>query len=338
MSLSIEKLSQPVSEDAPSGENLQYDPAFTELVNLFQFVPQKSPLDEGAPVREPDWRNIGRLADQLRENTRDLRIQVYATLAALNSKGLTEFRDNLELIKILLDEFWDSVHPQLDPEDDNDLTERTNTLEMLNDHSDVVMALEAAQLVEARGIGSFSMHDIEVARGNEAPKDPESVPDIKLVQEAFNQSEAESVAEKRSAVTQAVELLDDINKVWKEKSGESEGLTLDETRQTLDRIFKILEEFSPSADESAAPGEAAAPTGDAPAPGVSGVIRSRTDVVRVLDRICEYYAAQEPSSPVPLLLRRAQRLVEKSFMEILEDMVPDGVNQARMVSGEKDEG
>jgi type VI secretion system protein ImpA len=39
---------------------------------------------------------------------------------------------------------------------------------------------------------------------------------------------------------------------------------------------------------------------------------------------------------VPLLLRRAQRLVEKSFMEILEDMVPDGVSQAKIVSGKSD--
>jgi type VI secretion system protein ImpA len=69
---------------------------------------------------------------------------------------------------------------------------------------------------------------------------------------------------------------------------------------------------------------------------ISGAIRSRADVVRVLDNICEYYTANEPSSPIPLLLRRAQRLVEKSFMEILADIVPDSVNQARIVSGKTD--
>jgi type VI secretion system protein ImpA len=39
-----------------------------------------------------------------------------------------------------------------------------------------------------------------------------------------------------------------------------------------------------------------------------------------------------------VLLRRARGLVEKSFMEILEDMVPDGVSQAKVVAGIKDDG
>jgi type VI secretion system protein ImpA len=69
---------------------------------------------------------------------------------------------------------------------------------------------------------------------------------------------------------------------------------------------------------------------------MSGAINSRADVIRVLDKICDYYSVHEPSSPIPLLLRRAQRLVEKTFLEILEDMVPDGVNQAKIVSGSTD--
>jgi type VI secretion system protein ImpA len=31
-----------------------------------------------------------------------------------------------------------------------------------------------------------------------------------------------------------------------------------------------------------------------------GTITSREDVVRLLDRMCEYYERNEPSSPVPL--------------------------------------
>ena len=36
---------------------------------------------------------------------------------------------------------------------------------------------------------------------------------------------------------------------------------------------------------------------------------------------------------MPLLLRRAKRLVAKNFMEILHDMVPDGVSQAEQIGG-----
>ena len=42
MSLSIESLIQPISEDMPSGENLEYDPEYLEMENLFQAKSESS--------------------------------------------------------------------------------------------------------------------------------------------------------------------------------------------------------------------------------------------------------------------------------------------------------
>jgi type VI secretion system protein ImpA len=42
---------------------------------------------------------------------------------------------------------------------------------------------------------------------------------------------------------------------------------------------------------------------------------------------------------VPLFLERAKRLVSKTFMEVLEDIAPEGVSQAKLIGGIKnDEG
>ena len=60
--------------------------------------------------------------------------------------------------------------------------------------------------------------------------------------------------------------------------------------------------------------------------------------IRVLDKACDYLERHEPSSPVPLLLKRAKRLVSKNFMEIMRDLAPDGVAQAQVVSGADGEG
>jgi type VI secretion system protein ImpA len=65
----------------------------------------------------------------------------------------------------------------------------------------------------------------------------------------------------------------------------------------------------------------------------AGAIRNRSDVLQMIDKICEYYARTEPSSPVPLLLQRAKRLVNKDFMEILRDMTPSGVSEAELIGG-----
>jgi type VI secretion system protein ImpA len=64
-----------------------------------------------------------------------------------------------------------------------------------------------------------------------------------------------------------------------------------------------------------------------------GEIRSREDAVRMMDRVAEYFERNEPSSPVPVLLRRTKRLVSMSFLDILRDLTPDGVAQAESIGG-----
>jgi type VI secretion system protein ImpA len=88
--------------------------------------------------------------------------------------------------------------------------------------------------------------------------------------------------------------------------------------------------------EKPAPGETAAAVngeGQMEAPPAMDEIRSRDDVIRVLDKLCDYYAQYEPSSPLPLLLKRAKRLTSLSFMEIIQDLAPDAVAQAKSIGG-----
>jgi type VI secretion system protein ImpA len=77
--------------------------------------------------------------------------------------------------------------------------------------------------------------------------------------------------------------------------------------------------------------------GDSPqtvaAQPISGEIRSTQDVLQALEKICHYYERNEPSSPIPLLLRRAQRLVSKNFMDIIRELVPEASSQIENISG-----
>jgi len=52
-------------------------------------------------------------------------------------------------------------------------------------------------------------------------------------------------------------------------------------------------------------------------------------MVRMLDKIYDYYARHEPSSPIPLLLRRARRSLVKDFMDIMQDLAPDALTQIK---------
>lgn len=340
MSGSLESLSQPVAEDMPSGENLEYDPVYLEIENLVR--PKSEAMvnseDSGLAAEETDWKEVGKHAEELSERTRDLRIQVYAAVSALNTRGFSAFRDNLNVLKIFLGKFWDSVHPQLDPDDNNDPTLRMSTLQMLNDRRLVVAPVDRAKLVEMKGVGSFSIHDVDLALGHENPVEGEDLPDINLVRQAFLTAEPDYLDELGTAVSESKDLLSEMSNIWQEKTGDAAGLEFSDAIKALRRVSSVITEFAPGPSGEGDPeaGSGDEEPGSAMASFVSGAINSRADVIRVLDRICDYYQVNEPSSPIPLLLRRAQRLVEKSFLEILEDMVPDGVNQAKIISGDKD--
>ncbi|MBX3436473.1 MAG: hypothetical protein KF861_03210, partial [Planctomycetaceae bacterium] len=54
-------------------------------------------------------------------------------------------------------------------------------------------------------------------------------------------------------------------------------------------------------------------------------VGSRRDVVAILNALCDYYYRNEPSSPVPLFLQRARRLVNMDFVDIVRNLAPDGL-------------
>ena len=62
-------------------------------------------------------------------------------------------------------------------------------------------------------------------------------------------------------------------------------------------------------------------------------IQTRDDVVRVLDLIIEYYERHEPSNPIPLLLNRCKRLVNASFLDVIQDLIPDALEKAKNLGG-----
>ena len=53
----------------------------------------------------------------------------------------------------------------------------------------------------------------------------------------------------------------------------------------------------------------------------------------MLEKICDYYTRSEPASPIPLLLRRAERLLNKDFWGIIMDMAPDSAGILQTITG-----
>lgn len=336
MQLSAEDLVLPVSEDLPCGEDLEYDPVFQQMELMMQATEEQEFGDTVIAGSGPDWKGVKEQVDDLIERTRDLRVITFGALAELQLSGLGAFADAIEGLNVCLETYWAEVHPQLD-EDDGDATMRFNTLQMLNDHELVFEGLMRAPLVELKGFGSFSLRDIELAEGKLKPNVDEEVQEIALIQGAFGEATTEDMVALGEGVAGSIEQLKRTVELWDELAPVEPAIDIDETLRAMKEVMQAINTYAPVA-AAAVSGEDGdeeeeGEVGAAPKQALSGTINDRNDVVRALDKICDYYTVNEPSSPIPLLLRRAQRLVPKSFLEILEDMVPSSIEMIEVISG-----
>ena len=347
MARTVEELTAPISGDDPCGADVEYDAEFQAMETAFQEKPEQEYGDTVIPGEPPDYKTVRDNAYSLLDRSRDLRAFTYAAVASLHTDGLPQFRDILKAIAVSLDQYWDEIYPKLDPDDDNDPIMRMNALQMLNERSCVARGVERAILVELRGVGQFSLRSIDLAEGREQPREDEQVPETLAIKDAFAQAEQDYLDELRTAVAESVEQFEEIRRVWDEKvGGTAPSLDFGLAVQTLVRLRTVMAEYAGGDEELAAEqaaGEAASGGGGGGGGGgapqaISGAVNSREDVNRVFDKVIEYYRRNEPSSPVPLLVERAKRLVTADFTEILRDIVPDALHQADVVTGRRDEG
>lgn len=344
--IDVEALLKEVSADAPCGDNLEYDAGYGELERLCAGKPEQQFGDTIIPAEEPDWTAVRRQAVALAERTKDLRVAATLVQALIQTHGYVGLCDAVALIRGYIEKYWETVHPQLDPDDNNDPTLRVNTLVSLCDADTTVRMLKRTPLVSSRSLGRFSLFDWAIAHGElPAPADRESPPTAASIEGAFLDADLEELKATHAAVLAAIGHVQKIESEVTTQVGAASAASLLPLVAVLKDAEKILtaqltrrgvspsgqEEAKEEAEEEAV--AAAAAGGPAAGLAVHGDIRSRDDVIRLLDRICEYYERNEPSSPLPMLLRRAKRLATMSFLEILRELAPDGVAQAESLGG-----
>ncbi|MGC8477542.1 MAG: type VI secretion system protein TssA [Acetobacteraceae bacterium] len=339
----------PLSEAEPCGPNLEFDGDFGALDRASQGKPEQQFGTTIIPAEEPDWKEMETLARGLMERTRDLRVLGQLTVARLRLGGLPDYAALLDLSRGWLSDLWETVHPQLDPEDDNDPALRANALLLVASPAWVLRYLRDLPLVRAPRVGQFSWRQMSMATGQLPPLANEEPPSETTIRGAFAEADPAAVAATTAAVKAARAALRGISDAFDDKAGAGTGPNFEDLEKLLHEMDRFLDRFAvheAAAEEPAAETaeDAAAPMGVAPAAPRAGgasaasltAVNTRADALRLLDLVCQYYERAEPSSPLPLLIRRAQRLADKSFIEILSDLAPDGVMQARMMTGVQD--
>lgn len=340
--LDLDSLLADLTPEAPCGENLEYDPAFVELEKLMEGKPEVQYGDTVESAEPPDWKQTRRIALDLAGRTRDLRVAFHLCRTLLHTDGWVGFADGLQLLKGYVTRHWGPVHPQLDPDDDNDPTMRVNVLASLCDGATLLRELRDAPLVSSRVHGRFSLRDIEMALDEVPPPKDGAKPSTATIDGAFMDVDLAELQATTTAVQQSSAAVAEIENELTRQVGASRAADFSSLTRLLSRAQALVgERLSRRGGGPAAEVEtdAAVETADggrvagAPVQRIAGEIASREDVVRTIDKICSYYERAEPSSPVPLLLQRAKRLVSMDFMDILRDLAPEGLPPVEMIRG-----
>ena len=121
--INFDKLLEPVSEDSPCGEDIEYEPEFGELERAAQGKPGHEMGDKKIAPEPPNWGEVSEAAEALLARSKDLRVAVHLAHASLNSNGIPGLASGLDYLNKMLHEYWDGMYPELDAEDDKDSKE-----------------------------------------------------------------------------------------------------------------------------------------------------------------------------------------------------------------------
>jgi type VI secretion system protein ImpA len=342
--LDIEAWLQPIDATAPCGLDLEYDPDFLTLEQAILGKPEVQYGDTITPAVPPEWKVVKKLATGLLTRSRDLRLAMHLLRANLALHGIAGLADSVALVEQLLEQRWDSLHPALDADDDMDATLRINSLATLADSATLLRDLKDVTLIVLPVLGPLNLRMLEIASGELAPPSGQEKLTVSSIEAAFRDIDDVALSLAASVLSRACASALNIEATLVRQVGSAQALNLDGLTRPLKRGRDFLN-AQMVGRSSAETGADAEPPKQEPAGGnlrasaasipspISGAIASRADVLKMLDKLTDYYRQHEPSSPVPLLLERARWLVPKSFIEAMEDLAPDGMAQLMVIKG-----
>lgn len=341
----LEPLLKKVSEETPCGADLEYDNRFIAMEEAAQGKPERQIGEVIEPATPPEWKEVAGFATDILHESKDLRSAVHLAAAWTNLHGVNGLAQGLRLVAELLERYWDCVHPELDADDGYDPTIRMNVLAGLADPARILRPLSERELLCAKGLGCFSLVDWRVASGQVHPEGESKTEPLSLdlIHAIFEAASSEDLVTAAAAPSHAQEQLQRITHVLRARVSDT---TLLPDFDRLDRLLsEIREVFRLNTPTQTGPErvETAAQTGETPdahsgGPAVtSSTIRSPQDVLRALDAISTYYERHEPSSPIPILMHRARQLVNRDFMDIIRNLVPDALRQIEELRGPEEE-
>lgn len=331
----------PIAGENPAGENLRYAPVYDKIKEARR---EDDDLAQGDWARErklADWPQVIKLASEaIAAKSKDLQLAAWLAEAMLRKEGVAGLRESLDLIRGLIESFWDGLYPELE---EGDAEFRATPLQWVGDRLEQPVKKVA---LTRKGLDWYKYKESRAVGTEEASSQSEqksearaqAIAEGKITQEEFDKQFEETpkpfYAGLLEAFDGAMESLGALSDLCNKKFGDvapSFGTlqrTLEEVRQTVYILLQAKREKEPDEPVASAPSGPEAQPEEEPViatPGPSGVAAAavvraparrgtlaaepvdKEDAVSRIVIVAKFLRQQDPYSPAPYLLLRGLR-------------------------------
>ena len=262
-----EDILNPISESAPGGQDLRYDPIYDKIKEARR-EEDDAPQGEWAHERKvADYRQVIKLASEtIATRSKDLQLAAWLTEALIHQEGYPGLREGIDLIRGIVDGFWDSLYPEIE---DGDLELRAAPIEWVGSRLGAALAAvpmtpggySFAQYKDSRAVPSeesaakddkqAEIRALKIADGRVTPEEFEN---------SFQKIPKARFVETAEQLDGCLESLDSLAEVCGAKFG-ADAPSLSGLKQDLEEIrhqIRIFLQRKRELEPDEAPGEAGA--------------------------------------------------------------------------------
>jgi type VI secretion system protein ImpA len=265
-----EDILNPVSDDKPAGENLRYTLVYDKIKEARR---QDDDAPQGEWQRErkvAEYPVVVKLASEaIATKSKDLQLAAWLTEALLYTSGYAGLHESLQLIKGLIENFWDGLWPELD---DGDTEMRAAPVDWVGQY----LAIPAKRVPitnaghdylkyqEAKTVGYEPVYE-----DSEAKKEAyqSAISEGKLPLELFDKAVAGTPKEFYEQAVESIDAcfvtMEESQPLFEEKFGEY-APSYGKLRESLEEVRRVLRSFLQKKVEAEAPAPEPEPVGETP--------------------------------------------------------------------------
>jgi len=355
MTTVLDEYLNPITPENPAGEDLKYDVVYDQIREAMREEDPGLPLGVWIrAIKYADWSKTADLCtNALKNRTKDLQISAWLIQAWMHQNGMTGITQGLQLLLALTEKFWDDAYPKIAP--DGDMGFRISPFLWINDKLSAHLQFVAITQPQAPGEMAYTFADwISVSKLKDLYQVPDrpkqagpldqvgsNIPPTLLdFSTNLDRTPTAFLQDLQQQVALCVQTCQSLEKFLEEKDP-ADPMSFFRLKNFFQDLTAFLTQtLYERAPVSNAPPAApmptlapASPDGGASLPppaAMTADLRGRDQAYQTLSDAADFLTKIEPHSPVPYLIKRAVSWRDKSFMDVLQEMMGNSADVASL--------